>query len=144
MVRDYWNGQRIFKMICLDTSFIIDFLKEDKAAVEKYYEVMNNKIFATEINYFEVLYGVFKRKIFSLKELQITNIFFDSLTTLPLEHNSTYKAAQISGELTKKGLFVELSDTFIAGICLANGCNTIITKNKKHFDRIKGLKVESY
>lgn len=131
-------------MICLDTSFIIDFLKEDKAAVEKYYEVMSNKILTTEISHFEALYGVFKRKDSSLKELQIINVFFNSLTTLPLEHNSAYKAAQISGELTKKGLFVELSDTLIAGICMANDCNTIITKNKKHFDRIKGLKVESY
>ena len=35
-------------------------------------------------------------------------------------------------------------DILIAGICIANNCKTIITKNKKHFERIDELDVETY
>jgi len=32
----------------------------------------------------------------------------------------------------------------IAGIALSNNINTIITRDKEHFKRIEGIKVESY
>ena len=35
----------------------------------------------------------------------------------------------------------DLNDVFIASIALVNNCS-IVTLNKKHFQRIKGLKVE--
>lgn len=35
-------------------------------------------------------------------------------------------------------------DSMIAGILLANGVDKIITKNVKHFEKIKGLRVISY
>jgi len=46
--------------------------------------------------------------------------------------------------LSIKGEIIEDLDILIAGICIANDCKTIITKNKRHFDMIDGLDVETY
>jgi len=39
---------------------------------------------------------------------------------------------------------IEIPDTITAGIILSKGINTIITKNKDHFERIDGIGVEGY
>ena len=131
-------------MICLDTSFILDLLKRKPESVSKFKLFLNEELASTEINYFEVLYGVFKRSEFSQKELELVQKFFDSISIFPLGDLSAYKAAELAGDLSKKGLEIEAADTLIAGMCLANNCTKIITKDINHFSRIKELKVETY
>ena len=43
-------------------------------------------------------------------------------------------------DLYKKGTPIGEVDEMIAGICLANNAS-ILTNNKKHFSKVKGLKV---
>ena len=61
-----------------------------------------------------------------------------------LNKNSAFVAAKIGAELSSQGQIIEDLDIMVAGICLSNGCTKIVTKNIKHFSRIKGLKVETY
>ena len=130
-------------MICLDSDFIVDLLKHKQNAVLKFKSLKGGIIVSTEVNYFEVLYGVFKKRQFSQEEMNFVQEFFTSLPNMVLDHSSAYNAAEIAGNLEKEGLTIGFNDSLIAGICLANNCS-IITKNIKHFSRIKGLKVESY
>ena len=130
-------------MICLDTSFILDLLKERQDSVSKLKSFLGEELVSTEISYFEVLYGIFKRKEFNQQELNKVQDFFGSLRIFPLDGLSAYKAAEIAGELSKKGMLVETNDSLIAGICLSNNCS-IVTRDVKHFSRIKGLKIETY
>ena len=44
----------------------------------------------------------------------------------------------------KKGNMISDCDCLTAGIALSNGVNKIVTKNVKHFDRIKDIKAETY
>lgn len=129
-------------MICLDTDFIVDLLKQKPDAVIKY-KSLEDDLATTEVNYFEVLFGIFKRRDLSQKELDAVEKLFNTLNILALDRNSSYTAAEIAGRLSKQGLIIEINDNLIAGICVANNCR-IITKNVKHFSRIKGLKVETY
>ena len=46
--------------------------------------------------------------------------------------------------LDKQGLTINQNDCLIASIILKNGFNKILTRNKKHFERIKNLKVVGY
>ena len=131
-------------MICLDTSFILDLLKKKPESVNKFKLFLSEELVSTEVNYFEVLYGVFKKHEFSEKELNLVQHFFNSISVFKLDDLSAYKAAQLAGELSKKGMIIETNDSLIAGTCLANNCSKIVTKNVKHFSRIKGLKVETY
>ena len=130
-------------MICLDSDFIVDLLKRRQNAVIKFHSLKGDELRSTEVNYFEVLYGILIKKQISQAELDLAEQFFESITNMTLDHSAAYNAAKICTNLEKEGLTIELNDSMIAGICLANNC-TILTKNVKHFSRIKGLKVETY
>jgi len=125
---------------------MIDFLKGKKEAVAKASQLdKEGELFTTEINLFELFYGIFKNsKINKEKELQDVQNLVERLTVLPLKGKSTFKSAQIAGELTEKGLEINPPDCITAGICLANNINVIITRDNLHFSRIKGIKPEAY
>ena len=130
-------------MICLDSDFIVDLLRHKQDAVLKFKSLKGEAIVSTEVSYFEVLYGIFKKRQFSQEEMNFVQEFFGSLPNMALDHPSAYNAAEIAGNLEKEGLTIGFNDSLIAGICLSNKCG-ILTKNVKHFARIKDLKVETY
>lgn len=130
-------------MICLDTDFIVDLLKQKENALSKFESLRNEVVISTELNYFEILYGIFINEHFSEREFNLIEEFFDSIPVLPLDHASSYNAAKISATLAKKGLTIGFNDELIGGICSSKNC-AILTRNIKHFSRIKGLKVETY
>ena len=130
-------------MICLDSDFIVDILKHKQNAVLKLSLLREDIVVSTEVNYFEVLYGVFRKQKVPQKELALVQEFFNSVPNLILNHPSAHNAAEIAAYLEKEGLTIGFNDTLIAGICLSNKCS-ILTKNVKHFSRIKGLKVDTY
>ena len=130
-------------MICLDSDFIVDFLRQKQNAIVKMESLKEQTVVSTEVNYLEVLYGILIKKQVPQREFALAQEFFGSMPNMPLYHNGAYNAANISASLKKSGQEIEFSDAMIAGICLANNC-PLLTKNVKHFSRIKGLKVESY
>lgn len=133
-------------MLCLDTTFIIDLLKNRLDALSKFKQIKGEELHTTIINIYEIKAGI-QRKFEShivLRETAIFNKLLSSIRVIGLDIKSVGKAAEINGKLTKEGAIIDDLDILITAICLANGCNTIITKNKKHFSRIKGLKVETY
>ena len=131
-------------MICLDTTFILDLLKKRPNSVVALKSLSGKELASTEINYFEVLFGIFKKHELSQHELDLAQEFFSSIKLLTLSKLGAYKSAEIGGLLSKNGLIIGSQDVLIAGICIANNCETILTKDVKHFSRIKGLKVETY
>ena len=130
-------------MICPDSDFIVDFLRQKQNAIFKMNSLRGRTVVSTEVNYLEVLFGILIKKQVSQKEFALAQEFFGSIPNMPLDHTGAYNTAHIATYLKKIGQEIELSDTMIAGICLANNCH-ILTKNVKHFSRIKGLKVETY
>jgi len=130
-------------MICLDTTAIIDFLNgrdEAVSAVKKY----KGELATTEINVFETFFGIYVKRTLSEKEENSAKEFFDSLDILPMKKSSGSLAAKILSQLARKGDVIGQNDCMTATIMLKNGCDKILTKNKKHFSKIKGLKVVSY
>lgn len=130
-------------MICLDSDCIIDFLKGKKESIEIIAR-HSKEIVTTEINKFEIMFGIYLKKEISEKEKDAAKSFFDSLDVLPFEKNCGEKAAQILASLSKEGNIIEQNDAFIASIMINNGIENILTKNEKHFLRIKGIKVMAY
>lgn len=133
-------------MILLDTTFLIDLLKERDNAIEKAKELIANEVMVTTyINVYELLLGVYSvKEIDHEKKLQDVERLLDKLNILTLNKNSTIQSAKIGGNLSLIGQIMGDLDNMIAGIALSNGINTIITRDKEHFKRIKGIKVESY
>lgn len=127
-------------MKIIDTTFLIDLVHNNKEAVEI---TKTNEIFlTTQINMFEFIRGLFYREISEKKFKKILELF-ENIRVLSLDDKSLIKSAEISINMLKNGEKIEDNDCLIVGIALSNNVTTIITRNK-HFERIKGIKVETY
>lgn len=132
-------------MICLDSSTLIDLLKNKKEAVKKIEEIHKEDIATTRINIFEILLGVFIKKGKDKQKFsERIKSLLEKIKIMELDELSCVEAAKIKSELMIRGEEIETSDCLIAGIMLANGCSRIITWNVDHFNRIEEIKVEGY
>ena len=127
----------------LDTSFLVDLLRNNPVAVSKISKIenQNEPIATTTISVFEIWQGLPKKS----KEQQIekTLELFKSINILSLDFDSALEAGEIQRKLTRAGQKIEPQDAMIAGIAKIRRTK-VITRNIKHFGRIKGLEVESY
>ena len=128
-------------MKLLDTTFLVDVLR-GKKEVQKILD-SDEDLLTTQINMFEILVGLFHKNVAPEKYLK-TEFLISNIRVLPLDDLGIVRAAEISGTLMRKGETIDDCDCLIAGIALSKGVKTIITRNKKHFNKIKGIKVETY
>lgn len=123
--------------ICLDTDFLVDFLRNKKEEVDFVLENESKAIFATTyINLFELYYGAYK---YNIKEniLKLEDLFF-KLNILNLSKDAVKKAGEILVKLEKDGNRLDFRDLLIGCTAMTEGF-IIKTNNKKHFQRIPGL-----
>jgi len=126
--------------ICLDTDFLVNFLRNKKEEVEFVREHEGKIVFATTfINLFELYYGAYKSRIYEnvkrLEELQYR------LKVLNLSKESVKKAGQLLALLERSGNAIDFRDLLIG--CVAQTEDFCIkTNNKKHFQRIPELNVK--
>lgn len=132
-------------MICLDSTVVIDFLRgvQEAIAVIKLHKE-GNVLITTEITKFEIFLGINLKHQISEKEAAKAKEFFSSVSVLPFDDSCGEEAAKIYVSLSKKGEIIEQNDVFISAIMNKNGCNEIITRNKKDFLKITGIKVIGY
>ena|SRR3989338_7450915 len=128
-------------MKLLDTTFLIDLLRGDQHALKKLEE--DQTYLTTQVNMFELIRGLYLQNL-PAKELKLAMELFNDLRLLSLDDAGIVKSAEISATLWKTGQPVGDCDCLIAGIALSKGIRTIITRNKKHFGRIKDLNIETY
>lgn len=131
-------------MKALDSTFIIDFLRDEKKAVEKEKELKNEVLVTTSVNYFEIFLGILLMKHNKEKKQQIFENFMERLEIFPLSLDESKKSAEIAAQLIKNGKMIDELDYLIGGILLARGCSAIVTNNEKHFKHVEGIKVEMY
>ena len=130
-------------MKCLDSSFIIDFLRNKSNAVKKAKEIEGKKIVTTYVNFFEIITGELRRHSEDDLHVRKAKELFSRIDVLELNEDSALMAARINAELAKRGAEINIADSLVAGIMLSNGFKDIIT-NDKDFSKIKELNVERY
>ncbi len=135
-------------MVCLDSTFVIDILKgTDKAKqLEEDIDNRGEEIFITSPAIIEIVRGLYlKSNIKNLKfeEKEKTLKLINSLSILDLDKNSAILAAKIEANLRNNGEIIDIEDIMIAAIAINNN-ETLVTRNKEHFERIKDLKIEIY
>lgn len=128
----------------LDTTFLIDILRNEPGAAAKAIQLDTEvAIFTTEANIYEIVSGL--RKGADLERaLRDLEMLISRLTVLPLDRKASMMAGIIARELLQGGKMIDDVDCLTAGTLIANGCDTVVTRNVKHFGRIRDLKVESY
>ena len=126
------------KVICLDTSILIDFFRKTKKEKSLFYELTKHfNLFAVSvITEFEIFCG-------SNSEQDLYwNKFFENIVILPYNSETNKIAIKIERELKKKGKQIDIPDLMIAATALANNMK-LATFNKKHFEKINNLEIIS-
>jgi predicted nucleic acid-binding protein len=62
------------------------------------------------------------------------------MTVLPFGAEEARVAAEIRQQVQSEGQPIGMADYMIAAVCIASDA-VLLTRNRKHFDRIKGLKL---
>jgi len=127
-------------MVCLDTDVIVHFLRKNEKSVELINKILESKqkIKITSINEFELWKGIYK--IYNKNRENSLKQFLSCIQIMPLDSNSSRKAAEIFQSLESEGNPVDALDVMIAAIAIIND-ESVLTLNRKHFERIKGLKL---
>jgi len=128
-------------MVCLDTDFLIEFDRQQPQAVSRM-ESMAAKgevVYTTIFNVSEYYAGVLKSK--NKSALRLAKDYLEDFSILQLDEESALIWARLYNELRANQIGDR--DLFIASIALSNK-QTLITRNKKHFERVPGLEVEGW
>lgn len=125
--------------ICLDTDILIDFLRGERKIVDTIKTLEEeHELLTTSINIFELYYGAHKTG--KDKNVRAVDELTGRLEILKLTEQSAKISGKILAELESEGKVIDFRDVLIAGIVMENDV-TLFTRNKKHFQRVKGLKL---
>ncbi|MCK4731052.1 MAG: type II toxin-antitoxin system VapC family toxin [Methanophagales archaeon] len=131
-------------MACLETDFLIALIRKDKDALKKLRQLVEKgeKITTTPINASELFKGACLSERVDENLRAVKGILSRSEL---LEFNITGAEyyGKIYSELKERGALIGDMDILIAGIAFSSN-EKLITRNVKHYSRIRGLKVESW
>jgi tRNA(fMet)-specific endonuclease VapC len=129
----------------LDTSFLIDLLRgTNQEALHKAQELdqkLESKGIAP-ITTMELWRGAMQC-LNQEKEKKKVNELISSLFAYPFSENEAKKSGEIEAKLLAKGNMIDLEDIMIAGVAQVHE-EPILTRNKKHFEKIENLQIETY
>jgi predicted nucleic acid-binding protein len=127
-----------------DTSFLIDLMVGDKAAVEKAREIeaKGTPLIVSAPTVFELYVGISLSRKAEEGKARIL-VVLESLPFLPLDVESSKAGGRIYGEKKRMGSTVDPEDAMVAGIARVHG-EKVLTRDLKHFQGIEGVNVESY
>jgi predicted nucleic acid-binding protein len=117
-------------------------LKGNPSAKNVLFKYKNEDLYVTDITIFEISRAIFKKK--SKKELHDFLNFISRINIVPSLSNYALEAASIGANLSNIGITIDDNDLLIAGLLKSNNFSYLITRNKKHFENIKGLKIITY
>ena len=129
-------------MVCVDTSFLIALERHDGGALEKLKHLADRgeAIYTTAISVAECYRGAYGSKD-RPKALKDVKELLELFAILDLD----YESARTWGELAESMRSNQISDRdlFIASIALVKG-QSILTGNRRHFERVPGLVAEGW
>lgn len=123
-------------MYVLDTDVSIDYMRGNQKVVEFLDSLVDVRL--TTITAAELFFGAN-----SIDKIKITNSlkdFLQKFNMLPFQLWDAIMFGKIKADLKRKGTPIEDMDVMIAAIALSYGF-TVITRNLKHFQKIKDLKL---
>lgn len=126
------------EMIVLDSSILIDFFRKKRKESSTFFKLIEQQhsFSISIITYFEILVGCSDEVQEYWREL------VRDFTILPLSIDCIDVAVAIDRELRKKNKRLDLPDLLIASTAVAHDL-PLATLNRRHFERIRTLKVFS-
>ena len=129
-------------MVCVDTSFLAALERNDSGALEKLKGLAERGevVFTTAVNVAECYRGAYGSRD-RAKALRDTKELLELFAILNLDYESGRRWGELSESMRPDTIGDR--DLFIASIALVNN-QSILTGNRKHFERIPGLIVETW
>jgi len=129
--------------VLLDTSFLIDLMNGDEAAVEKAKELERDLVQQrlSSMTLFELYYGIARAKQSEAERERVENV----LASKPIHPADTavmQKAGRLSGELATRGNTVSDGDVIIGATARVLD-EPVLTRNVDDFERLD-VDVETY
>ena len=121
--------------ICVDTTVLVDFLRNKKEAIEWIDGHKHCILATTTINLFELYLGAYLQNPNSVHAVQQ---LAQRLLILNLSDESSRHAGEQLALLQKSGQDVEFRDVLIGSIAATENF-AVKTNNKKHFSRMKDV-----
>lgn len=124
------------RRVVIDTSVYIKHIRATKKEKTVLYNMPNDVVtVTTSISIYELLMGAT-----TTNKLQDFEALVKDVAVLSFNEQAARKAAEIYHQLRLNNKMIEFRDIFIAAICIVNDLE-LATLNKKHFERIDGLKL---
>ena len=111
-------------MIILDTSALIDLFRGGN----EIRKIVDGDVASTAINYHEIYVGIKHHK--AKAEERFFRRFFSDIKILDLDRSSAESSSEIMSRLLALGISVNAFDVLIVGIAVANGAETLITRDR--------------
>lgn len=99
-----------------------------------------HEVTLSAISYFETRRGL---KPEAVQKRLLFEALLQEVRILDLHRPALDASATIYADLRRKGTLIEDADILIAGTALAHDA-ILVTRNLKHFERIEGLRLESW
>lgn len=130
-------------MVVLDTSFLVDILRNAPRAIELLGEIEGKEptLLVAAPTVMELWEGALDSKAPEKEKARI-DALLASVNVLYFDVRAAKRAAELDFELSRKGTPLELRDVMIAAIAMANG-EAVVTKDSDYV-RVPGLKVLKY
>ena len=127
-------------MIILDTSALIDLFR----GREEIRKAMGGDVASTVVNYHEIFAGIKHRK--AKAEERFFRRFFSDIRILELDPVAAERSSEIMGRLLTLGISVNDLDVLIAGIAVANGAETLFTRDSdfESIAKVTELNIKTY
>jgi tRNA(fMet)-specific endonuclease VapC len=133
-------------MICLDTSAIIDVLKNRTSLVRTRMESMITRgelIAISPVVLFELRHGAMKSARPDKNGQRIDDFLAGPIAVLPFEPGDAEEAAAIRVTLERVGRPIGPYDILVAAQARRRGA-ILVTANEREFVRVAGLKIEDW
>lgn len=125
----------------MDTDWIIHYLNGKQIYVEKVKNLKPDGLGISIISFCEIFEGIFGSKEPQKHETGFKE-FLSGVTVIELNEDVCKKFGELRNELRKKGELIADFDLLIASTALVQNL-VLLTGNVKHYERIKGLKIQS-
>ena len=131
-------------MVLLDTDILIGLLRNDADAKKKIIALqqMGMPLSTTSINALELLQGAYA-SVNREKNLLLVEELIENLKQINIDFLASKTAAKIIKDLEKEGKTIDAFDAVIGAATIVSN-EIIVTRNSKHFERIKELRVEKW
>jgi tRNA(fMet)-specific endonuclease VapC len=133
-------------MYLLDTDILSNLLRRTPSTVliAKLALVPSEQQFTSSITLGELIYGAYRlgsRRSTLLERLE--NTLLPNLPVLPFDSAAARRYGEVRAALERRGTPIGDADLRIAAIALVRSL-TVVTGNRRHFQRVPGLPVENW